>query len=55
LSTWPKTMQIMEKIVPELKRLVTHRVQLNEINEAIDLLKARACMKVIIEPNASVT
>ncbi|MBP1934556.1 zinc-dependent alcohol dehydrogenase [Ammoniphilus resinae] len=52
LSTWPKTMEIIGKIVPQLELLVTHRLSLAETNKAVELLLKRQCLKVVIEPNA---
>lgn len=51
LSTWTKTMEIMGKIVPELECMVTHRLPLGQVNEAIELLIQRKCLKTIIEPH----
>jgi L-iditol 2-dehydrogenase len=51
LGTWPKTMELIENIIPELSQLVTHRLSLEQINEAIHLIEQRKCLKVIIEPN----
>lgn len=50
LDTWPKTMELMGRIIPELEKLVTHRLPLEQINEAIALLEQRKCLKVVIEP-----
>jgi 2-desacetyl-2-hydroxyethyl bacteriochlorophyllide A dehydrogenase len=54
LGTWPKTMELMERIIPELSKLVTHRLPLEQINEAIHLIEQRKCLKVIIEPNKQI-
>lgn len=51
LGTWPTTMKLIEKIIPDLARLVTHRLPLAQINDAITLLEQRKCLKVIIEPD----
>jgi L-iditol 2-dehydrogenase len=50
LGTWPNTMKLIEKVIPELTQLVTHRLPLDQINEAIKLIEQRKCLKVIIEP-----
>lgn len=51
LATWEKTMVLINKICDELNQLVTHRLGMHEINEAIDLIENRKCLKVIIEPS----
>lgn len=51
LGTWSHTMKLMENIISELEQLVTHRLPLTQINEAIKLIEQRKCLKVVIEPN----
>lgn len=51
LGTWPTTMKLMDKIVPELKQLITHRLPFEQINDAINLIEQRKCLKVVIEPH----
>ncbi|MDN4609171.1 zinc-dependent alcohol dehydrogenase [Sporosarcina highlanderae] len=51
LKTWDVTMDLIHTISSDLEKLVTHRFGMNQINEAINLIAERKCLKVIIEPH----
>jgi len=50
-ETWYKTRLLLETGVVDLAPLVTHRMPLENVAEAMDLLASGEAGKIVLEPN----
>jgi threonine dehydrogenase-like Zn-dependent dehydrogenase len=51
--TFPTAIRVLERGVPDLSPIVTHRLGLDEVNDAIELLRSGEALKVVIDVNGS--
>src|SRR5690606_39841222 len=49
-GTFPAAIRLIESGVLPLEKLITHRVSLTELPAALDALRRREAIKVIVEP-----
>jgi threonine dehydrogenase-like Zn-dependent dehydrogenase len=51
--TFPTAIRILERGVPDLSPIVTHRLGLNDVHTALELLRTGEAMKVVIDLDGS--
>lgn len=52
--TFPKAIKLLQDPKLELERIISNRIELDDINEGIDLLRAQKASRVIVYPNGIV-
>ena len=53
-STWPLSIKLLNRITPDLLKLITHRVPLSQYLQALHLVESGEATKVILRPEFAV-
>ncbi len=49
-NTWLKSVPLLSVLAPDLRKLISHTLPFSEIERAIQMIRNRECMKVLLKP-----